>query len=158
MLSNAIGGENADLMLGAALVFGSAIAYAVYLVIGAEIARRIGAIRFAAYAVSASCACCIAQFLALRPLSALDLPHEVYVLALVIAAVCTVIPIFMTAEALRRIGANEVAMIGAVGPISSIGFGMILLGETMSGVQLLGAVLVIGGVILATVERKKAVN
>ncbi|MGH6933185.1 MAG: DMT family transporter [Dongiaceae bacterium] len=156
VLSNALGGENANLMLGAALVFGSALAYAVYLVIGAEVAQKIGAIRFAAYAVSASCVCCILQFLALRPLSALDLPGEVYLLAAVIAAVCTVVPIFMTAEALRRIGANQVAMIGAAGPVSSIGFGMAILGETMSAIQLLGAALVIGGVILATVERKKA--
>jgi drug/metabolite transporter (DMT)-like permease len=155
VLSNALGGDNENILLGAALVFGSAVAYAVYLVIGAEIAQKIGAIRFAAYAVSAACVGCILQFLALRPLSALDLPGEVYLLAIVIAAVCTVIPIFMTAEALRRIGANQVAMIGAVGPVSSIGFGMMLLGETMSWIQSLGAALVIGGVILATVERKK---
>jgi len=152
VLSAAIGGENLDLAAGAALVFGSAVAYAVYLVFGAEIAQRIGAIRFAALALSAACLCSILQFLLLRPLSALALPKEVYALVVVIAAVCTVIPVFMTAEALRRIGANHVAMIGAVGPVAAIVFGIIVLGESMSPVQAAGAALVIGGVVLATVE------
>ena len=134
--------------------FESAVAYAVYLVIGAEIAQRIGAIRFAALAVSAACLCCILQFLLLRPLSALALPKEVYGLVVIIAAVCTVIPIFMTAEALRRIGANQVAMIGAVGPVAAILFGILLLDESMNLVQTAGAGLVIGGVMLATVEAR----
>ncbi len=154
VLSEVAGGENLDLPMGAALVFTSALAYAVYLVIGAEVAQRIGAMRFAALAISAACLCCILQFLLLRPLSALALPEEVYGLMVIIAAVCTVIPIFMTAEALRRIGANQVAMIGAVGPVSAIVFGGIVLDESMSPIQLAGAALVIGGVLLATVERR----
>jgi drug/metabolite transporter (DMT)-like permease len=154
VLSAAVGGENPDLAAGAALVFGSAVAYAIYLVIGAEVAVRMGAIRFAALAVSAACLCCILQFLLLRPLSALVLPHQVYALMVIIAAVCTVIPVFMTAEALRRIGANQVAMIGAVGPVSAIVLGVIILDESMSPVQLAGAGLVILGVLLATTEKR----
>ena len=155
VLSAAVGGENLDLAAGAALVFGSAVAYAIYLVIGAEIALRMGAISFAALAVSAACLCSILQFLLLRPLSALVLPHQVYALMVIIAAVCTVIPIFMTAEALRRIGANQVAMIGAVGPVSAIVLGVIILDESMSLVQLAGAGLVILGVLLATTEKRE---
>jgi drug/metabolite transporter (DMT)-like permease len=156
VLFESVGGENLDLPLGAALVFGSALAYAIYLVIGAEVAQRIGAVRFAALAISAACLCCLLQFLLLRPLSALALPKEVYGLMVIIAAVCTVIPIFLTAEALRRIGANQVAMIGAVGPVSAIALGGILLDESISSIQLAGAALVIVGVLLATVERRKA--
>jgi len=156
VLSEAMGGENLDLPVGAALVFASALAYAVYLVIGAEVAQRIGAIQFAALAVSAACLCCILQFLLLRPLSALALPKVVYGLIVIIAAVCTVIPFFLTAEALRRMGANQVAMIGAVGPVSAIVFGGIVLDESMSPIQLAGAALVIVGVLLATVERQAA--
>jgi drug/metabolite transporter (DMT)-like permease len=156
VLSAAVGGENPDLAAGAALVFGSAVAYAIYLVIGAEIAQRIGAIRFAALAVSAACLCSILQFLLLRPLSALALPHQVYGLMVIIAAVCTVIPVFMTVEALRRIGANQVAMIGAVGPVSAIVLGVIILDESMSLVQLAGAALVVLGVLLATTATRAA--
>src|SRR4030095_5421074 len=94
------------------------------------------------------------RFLLLRPLSALALPKEVYGLMVIVAAVCTVIPVFLTAEALRRIGANQVAMIGAAGPVSAIVFGGIVLGESMSPIQLAGAGLVIGGVLLAAAERR----
>jgi drug/metabolite transporter (DMT)-like permease len=154
VLAEVASGQNLDLPLGATLVFCSALAYAVYLVIGAEVAQRIGAFRFAALAISAACLCCILQFLLLRPLSALALPKEVYGLMVVVAAVCTVIPVFLTAEALRRIGANRVAMIGAIGPISAIVFGGIVLGESMAPIQLAGAALVIIGVLLATVEKR----
>jgi len=156
VLAEAVGGANLDLPLGVALGFGSALAYAIYLVIGAEVAQRIGAIRFAALAISAACLCCFLQFLLLRPLSALALPSQVYGLMVIVAAVCTVIPVFLTAEALRRIGANQVAMIGAVGPISAIVFDGIVLGESMSRIQLAGAALVIIGVLLATVETRAA--
>jgi drug/metabolite transporter (DMT)-like permease len=57
---------------------------------------------------------------------------------------------------LRRIGANQVAMIGAVGPVSAIIFGGIVLDESMSLIQLAGAALVIVGVLLATVGRRAA--
>jgi drug/metabolite transporter (DMT)-like permease len=120
------------------------------------VAQRIGAVRFAALAISVACLCCILQFLLLRPLSALALPKEVYGLMVIVAAVCTVIPVFLTAEALRRIGANQVAMIGAVGPVSAIIFGGIVLGESMAPIQLAGAALVIAGVLLATVQRRAA--
>jgi drug/metabolite transporter (DMT)-like permease len=115
--SRYLGGENANFFLGAMLVFGSATAYAVYLVIGSHVVHSIGSMRFAAYATSVAGVMAILQFFALRPMSALDLPWQVYGLAVLIAVVSTVIPIFMTAEALKRIGANDVAMIGALGPV-----------------------------------------
>jgi drug/metabolite transporter (DMT)-like permease len=41
-------------MLGAALVFGSAVSYAIYLVLAGELVRRLGAIRLTAYAMLVS--------------------------------------------------------------------------------------------------------
>ena len=90
---------------------------------------------------------CIAQFLVLRPLSALILPREVYVLAVVMALASTVIPGFMIAEALRRIGANKVAIIGALGPVTAIVLGYVGLDEVMMPLQILGSGLVLIGVV-----------
>ena len=112
---HALGGEQRNLLLGAGLVFASATCYAVYLVAGSEVIARVGSVRFTAYAMVAASVACIAQFFVLRPLSALDLPLEVYGLAIAMALASTVIPGFMVAEALRRIGANKVAIIGALG-------------------------------------------
>jgi len=153
-LAGAWGGAN--LPLGAGLVFGSATFYAVYLVGGAELSKRIGSIRFAAYATCVAGLCCVAQFLALRPLSALDIDGAVYGLSAMIAVLCTVLPVFMTAEALRRIGANTVALIGALGPVSALLWGRIGLDEPITLPQILGGVLVVIGVSLVAVVKVPA--
>ncbi len=150
VMSNAVAGANANLALGAALCFASAAGYAVYLVASSRVVQRVGSIRFTAYAMSVASAFCIMQFLLLRPLSALDLPREVYGLAVAMALVSTVLPVFMTSEALKRIGANQVALYGALGPVTTIFFGWVGLDEIMTPVQLAGALLVLGGVLLVT--------
>ena len=151
VLSGAIG-ESANLPLGAALVFASSVVYAVYLVAGTEAIKRVGSARFSAYALSVASAFAIAQFFALRPVGALVLPWQVYALAGVMAIGCTVVPVFMTSEALRRIGANHVAMLGALGPVSTVVLGWVGLDEQMSAVQVLGAILVVAGVLMVTLK------
>ncbi|MBE0624881.1 MAG: DMT family transporter [Burkholderiales bacterium] len=152
VLSRAFGGDNRNLLLGALLVFGSAVSYAVYLVTSSQVVRRIGSMRFTAYATSVASVLCIAQFLLLRPLSALDLPPQVYGLAAAMGVLCTVLPVFMTSEALKRIGANHVAIIGAAGPVTTIFLGWLGLEEHMTALQIVGAVLVLGGVMLVTIK------
>ncbi|WP_207476984.1 DMT family transporter [Arenibaculum pallidiluteum] len=152
VVAQASTGENRDFTLGAALVFGSSAAYAVYLVAGSDVVRRVGSMRFTAWATTVACAFCLAQFLAIRPLSALQLPGVVYLMAAVMATVCTVLPIFMTAEALRRVGANSVAVLGALGPVAAIGMDSVFMGEMLSTVQAAGAVLVLAGVLLVSLK------
>jgi len=153
VMSKAVGGANANLALGAALCFASAAGYAVYLVAGSQVVQRVGSVRFTAYAMSVASAFCILQFLLLRPLSALQMPGEVYGLAVTMAVVSTVLPVFITSEALKRIGANQVALYGALGPATTIFFGWLGLDEIMTPVQLAGAALVLAGVVLVTLKR-----
>ena len=152
VLSQGFAGENRNLMLGALLVFGSALCYAVYLVSSSQVVTRIGSVRFTAYATSVASLLCILQFLLLRPLSALQLPPQVYGLAIAMAVGCTVLPVFVTSEALRRIGANQVAIIGAAGPVTTIFLGWLGLEESMTLLQLAGAALVLAGVLLVTIK------
>ena len=154
VLSRAMSGQNTHLPLGAALAFGSAALYAIYLVAGSQVIQRVGALRFTAYATIVASVCCIVQFFALRPLSALHLPSQVYGLAIIMALVSTVFPVFMTAEALRRIGANHVAMIGALGPVSTIAMGYFGLEETLTALQIFGALLVLAGVMVVSLKGK----
>lgn len=152
VMLNAAGGANANLPLGAGLVFASAAGYAIYLVAGSQVVQRVGSIRFTAYAMSVASFFCIAQFFLLRPLAALVLPVEVYGLAVAMAVFSTVLPVFLTTEALRRIGANQVAMLGALGPVTTIFFGWLGLDETLAPVQWAGAALVLAGVVLVTLR------
>jgi drug/metabolite transporter (DMT)-like permease len=152
VLSTALDQPSADLPLGAALVFAGAVFYAVYLVAGSQVIRRVGSVRFTAYAMMVASVFCIVQFLLLRPLSALDLPMPVYLLMLAVAVVSTVIPSFMISEALRRIGANHVSLIGGLGPLVAIVLGYIGLDEAMTVLQFCGAALILAGVMIVSVR------
>src|SRR5258708_1120327 len=138
VMSNAMEGSSAHFALGAALCFASAAGYAVYLVASSQVVQRVGSLRFTAYAMSAASAFCILQLLLLRPLSALRMPGEVYGLAIAMALASTVLPVFITTEALKRIGATQVALLGALGPVTAIFFGWLGLDEAMAPVQLAG--------------------
>jgi drug/metabolite transporter (DMT)-like permease len=152
VFAHALEGEQRNFWLGAGLVFGGAVCYAVYLVAGAEVIARTGSMRFTAYAMSVASAACILQFFVLRPMSALDLPLPVYGYAIAMAVLSTVIPVFMISEALKRIGANSVAIIGALGPVTAIFFGWLGLEEVMTPLQLAGSALVLVGVVVISLK------
>ena len=155
VMANSAQGANKDLVLGASLCFASAAGYAVYLVASSQVVQRVGSLRFTAYAMSVASAFCILQFLLLRPLSALAMPGQVYGLAVAMALLSTVLPVFITTEALKRIGANQVALFGALGPVTTLFFGWMGLDEVMTPVQLAGAALVLAGVVLVTLRAAK---
>jgi drug/metabolite transporter (DMT)-like permease len=143
---------NRDVLYGAALAMASSVCYAVYLVAGSQVIARVGSMRFSAYAMVAATVACLLQFVVLRPFSALDVPVQVLGYAATMAIVSTVIPVFLTAEALRRVGANTVAIVGALGPVSTIALGWIGLEEAMTPLQMGGVGLVLAGVLAVSVR------
>jgi drug/metabolite transporter (DMT)-like permease len=143
-----IGGNN--IALGSAIVFASALSYALYLVASGEMVRRVGALRLTAHASCVASFCCIAQFVVLRPWSALDLPIQVYGLSLINGLACTVLPVFAVMLALARIGATQAAQIGMMGPVSTIVLSFFLLAEPMGASQIVGTLLVLVGVFIVS--------
>ena len=139
-------GSNADAPLGLALVFASAVSYALYLVYTAEVVGRIGALRLTGLASSVACLLCIVQFLVVRPWSAALVAPPVLVLSVLNAVCCTVLPILLTTTALARLGATTSAQVGMVGPMSTVLMGIWWLGEPFTWWVALGTALVLGGV------------
>jgi drug/metabolite transporter (DMT)-like permease len=140
-------------LFGALLIFGGALLYAVYLVAGSQVVKRVGSMRFTAFSMAISSIPAVVQFVLLEPATALDLPTPVWAYAGVLATVSTVLPVFLQAEALKRIGANHFALIGAVGPVSVAVTSAVGLDEPFTWVQALGAMLVISGVLLVSAKR-----
>jgi drug/metabolite transporter (DMT)-like permease len=138
---------------GVALIFASALCYAVYLVAGSQLVKRVGSMRFTAYSTLIATVPAVIQFLALEPAGALELPGAVWGYAIILATVSTVLPLFLQAEALSRIGANHFALIGAIGPVSVAVTSALGLDEPFTGVQALGGALVIFGVLLVTLKK-----
>ncbi len=147
-------GEARLFLFGVLLIFGSALCYAIYLVAGSELVKRVGSLRFTAYSMMISTVPAVVQFLLLEPLSALDLPGKVWGYAIVLATFSTVLPMFLQAEALKRIGANHFAVLGAVGPVSVAVTSALGLDEPFTWRQAAGGALVIAGVLIVSVKRR----
>ena len=150
-----VGVKEGDIVLGASLVFGSTMSYSIYLVGAGHAIARIGAMRFTAYAMVVASAACLLQFFVMRPLSALDLPLRVYELSIAMAIFSTVLPVFMLSFAIRRIGSGSASLIGTIGPVSTIYMAYLILGESISWLQIAGSSLVLVGVLIISLNSKK---
>jgi drug/metabolite transporter (DMT)-like permease len=64
-----------------------------------------------------------------------------------------VLPIILTSEGIRRIGASHASIIASVGPIATILLGAIFLDESITAIQLLGAAFVLAGVLTISLQR-----
>ena len=141
------------MLLGAGLVFGSTVAYAAYLMGSQRIIQKLGARRFTAYAMTAACMACLAQFALTHPLSALKLETPVYVLALGMAVFSTVLPALLLSIGIQRIGASRASLISGIGPVATLALAYAVLGEVMGLDQLLGSLLVLAGVLVVNLEK-----
>ena len=151
-----IAADGTTVLVGAALALVSALTYSAYLIASAAIIPVLGSARFTAYASGTACCFVIAQFLLMRDIRALDLPPPVYVYGATMAVFCTVLPTWMMAEGIRRIGANQSSMVSSVGPVSTIVLAAIVLSEPVTLVQVAGAALVLAGVWLVGTKREAA--
>ncbi len=150
--------EGRRTLIGSALVFASALSYAVYLFGSGQAVARIGAVRLTAYASTVACALCIGQYLLLQPLAALgQQPAPVYWLSLLNGTVCTVLPVLAIMVGVKRIGSSLAAQVSMLGPVSTIVLSVWLLDEPMGPWQSAGTVLVLLGVLLvgSGVARKR---
>ncbi|MDT3737024.1 MAG: DMT family transporter [Denitratisoma sp.] len=146
-------GASRNLIVGSLWVFASAVSYALFWMGSGHVVARIGAMRLSAFASIFACLFVLGHFAATRPLAALSVPPRAYLDGLALALVSTVLPIWLQAEALRRIGAPTAALVGTLGPVITIFLGWAILGEAMSPSQLAGAGLVIAGVLLVSVRK-----
>lgn len=147
-----LGGDN--VALGAALVLGATITYAVYLLLSGELIRRVGTLRLVSLAMTASSVACVLQYALLRPLPTLfEQTAEVWELSLINAVLCTVLPVFLTMLGVARIGAGSASQAGMIGPVSTLFLGWWLLSEPITGLQLAGTGLVLTGIFLLTIRK-----
>ncbi len=137
-------GKNA--LLGSALVFASAVSYAIYLVYSGEMVKRLGSLRLVGLATTVACLLCIAQFLILKPMSAAIVAPEVIWLSILNATLCTAVPVLLVMMAIERIGAGLAAQTGMIGPMSTIAMGVIFLAEKLNLWIIGGTILVLLGV------------
>ncbi len=149
-------GDQANTLLGGALVLLSGLSYASYLVGSGWLIPKIGAVRFTTYCMLVSCSIVILHFF-LQGGSwqgIIGYPYQVYVIALLMAVISTVVPSYFISIAIKGLGANQFAIFGSLGPISTIILAYFFLEEILTLTQLVGGLIVMVGIIAA--EKFKA--
>jgi drug/metabolite transporter (DMT)-like permease len=149
-----IGHQGADAWLGGGLIFAGAFIYAVYVTFSKPVISRMGSTLFTAFAMSAASVAFLAQSgveMLIEP------PPPVtangYWLALTLAMLCTVIPSFMIAEAIGRIGPGPMSAVGGVGPVVAAWAAVMILHEPFGWAHLAAMILTIIGVWLLAKPR-----
>jgi drug/metabolite transporter (DMT)-like permease len=115
--------------------------------------QRVGSARFTAYTMIVSTVPAVAQFCALESPASLALTPSTWGIVLLLATACTALPVYIVSEALKRIGANHFALIGALGPVTTVLADHFLLDGGLGAAQWLGGALVISGVLLVSTKR-----
>ncbi|MEL6629639.1 MAG: EamA family transporter, partial [Bacteroidota bacterium] len=63
------------------------------------------------------------------------------------------LPAFLISAGIKRIGPGNTAIIGSVGPVSTIVLAYLLLDEPFGGIQIVGTLAVMAGVLLISTKR-----
>jgi len=142
------------MLWGGFLIFIAAVAYATYVVGSGELLPRIGTRLFNSLSMSAAGIAVIVHNTFANGMALGNFDSMVYWYAFLMGIFSTVIPSFMIAEGIRRVGANNGAIIGSIGPISTIILAYFFLGERLSLVQWGGTALVISGVIMIMIWKE----
>ena len=139
-------GSQATTTLGAALVFGSALSFALFMMGSGLLIKRLGSVRFTAWSMSLASLATLLHFGLTEELSALQTPASVYALALLMAVASTVLPAFLMNAGIQRIGAGRASIISSGGPVMTLVLAWLVLSEALAPVQLAGTALVLVGV------------
>lgn len=140
----------ARLWLGVALVLGSAVVFALYLMLSGAQVRRSGSVTYTVYAMTAASLAAGVHFGVSHPVSDLDLPLQVYGMALLMALLSTVLPAFLMHAGIHRIGAGPASIMGSAGPVATLFLAWWLLDEPLTLVQMVGTAMILVGVVLVS--------
>lgn len=141
-------GDQAAVLIGAGWVFLSSLSYASYMLGTGNLVKHIGSMRLAGYTGTVASLLVIGQFALTRDIASLwRLPSAVWGWGAAMALFSTVLPIWLAARAIERLGASHTAAIGTLGPAITILLGWLILNEPFSWAQVAGMACVIGGVV-----------
>ena len=144
-----------ELYLGSAFILCSAVSFAGFLLGSGLMIKRIGSMRFTAYSMSVACVMTAIHFFISHDKQALNLPVQVYYLALIMAIFSTVLPAFIMNAGIKRIGTNSAAILSSIGPIGTLTLAYFMLGEAITQVQIIGTALVLLGICVLSQKKNE---
>lgn len=148
---------NSGFWWGSFYVFICSITYAIYLAGSGRLIPRIGSNQFTAYAMLSATGGVFLHYLFTRGSPHLLLQGSTLPYGVLLAVIATVIPSFLLAHGLKRIGASNVAIVSSIGPVSTILQAHYVLAEPIFTEQVIGTLLVIAGILLLSWKPGKKV-
>ena len=142
-----------EVYIGGFFVLLSAITYASYLAGSGWLIPKFGVVKFTTYAMLVSCCSVFLHYSFTNEITLFNLPWQVYGLGFLIAVFATVIPSFLVSYSIKIISSSNFAIVSGIGPISTIVLAAVFLNETLTLFQLFGALLVITGIVIASLKK-----
>ncbi len=142
--------------LGGFFIILSAITYASYLVGSGWLIPKFGVVKFTSYAMIISCFSVFIHYGLTYTGDIFTLPWQVYLLGFLIAIFATVIPSYLVSASIKMINSSNFAVIAGFGPISTIVLAAIFLNEKLTLLQILGALVVIIGILIVSLKSNKS--
>jgi drug/metabolite transporter (DMT)-like permease len=142
---------NPNFYWGSFLVFLCAITYAFYLSGTGRVVSNLGAATFTTYSMLAAATAILTHYFIRQAVTGMPLfptGGSLWLYGFLLALVATVIPSYLLSAGMKRIGANNAAIVTSVGPVSTILQAHFFLGDKIFPEQVIGTVLVIMGVLL----------
>ncbi|MCL5127903.1 DMT family transporter [Algibacter sp. L4_22] len=147
--------SGSEAYLGGFFILLSAITYASYLVGSGWLIPRFGVVKFTAYAMLVSCVCVFIHYGFIGEMDVFGFPWQVYGLGFLIAIFATVIPSFLVSLSIKMISSSNFAIVAGIGPISTIILASIFLNESLTILQIFGALIVIGGIVFMSIKNRQ---
>ena len=144
-----------EVISGAAYVFGAAITFAGYILFSQFGIKKLGARLFTCFAMIAASIAILVHFALTHSLHMLIQPVQVYGLTFMIAVISTVLPSFMIAAAIEKIGPGPTSLLSGVGPVFTTFLGIVLLSETFTAWHFTGMILVLIGALVLSYKRRR---
>ena len=142
--------QNENFIWGSFLIFVCAFTYAAYIVGSGKLIPMVGAIKFNSYAMSFACVGVLLHFFVTSEQSLIELPAKVYTYSFLMAILSTVIPSYLVTLGIKRIGSDTAAIVGSVGPVSTILLAYFFLNESIYAMQIVGTAMILFGVLLVS--------
>jgi len=150
----ALSKQSHSFYLGSLLILACAFTYAAYIVGSGRLIPLVGPVKFNSYAMSFACVAVLIHFFISSDNSLWSLPARVYYYSLLMAVMSTVVPSYLVSEGIKRIGSGNAAIVGSIGPVSTILQAYFLLAEPFSLLQIMGTLLILGGVLLISLSKE----
>jgi drug/metabolite transporter (DMT)-like permease len=142
-----------DVVMGVALVLGSALSFAFYVLFSKQFIKKLGSLLFTSLAMIASSIFGLIYGVVMLDWSVLEISASAWLWLVMLVVFSTVIPSFMMTEAIHRIGPAQTGIMGMMGPIFTIILAVYLLDEPFTLMIALGGLMILAGVFSLVVKQ-----